>query len=622
MTENLDKLIKANEMQINKDFSSAEKIYLEILDNDSSNPDANHNLSVMLIEQNRLEDAKKHINQLLKSNYPLAQYYITAGKYFELINDLDKALNSFDKAISLSKKEEIFKAYYIKGQLLNKMNNFEESFKLFEICSKLKPNNIIVLNSYGIALTRKEKFNESIDIFKKILKINSNFFDAQVNLGLSLQKIHKYKDALEVYNKAREIKPNNFMLNINIGALHQTLRNTDEAIKYYNKAKKINPDHPEVYNNLGIIFGEAGEKEKAYKSYKKSLSLKPFNPKVFRHISQTKMMSVDDPIVKETEKIYINENIQPLDKIELAFGLGSIYENNKQYKEAFNFFSHGNNLMRKIKKYDFNNAKSKVELMLKQFPLPFERKQKSSFKPIFIIGMPRSGTTIIEGIISNNVDVDSMGELTYLSTIATGLKKNNKVWPVVINEFEKKEFDNLEVNYIDWVVETKNNVKKNFTDKMPYNFLFVGLIKSLFPDSKIIYASRDSRDNCISIFTLKLFGTHYYSNNLSDLANYYNLHLEVIDHWNKIYPNDIYKFQYENFVKDPKEETKKLFDYLGMRYEENYERFDLNNSNFRTASNYQVKEKLNLSSLGRWKNYKNELSELIDTLNEKSFINN
>ena len=154
---------------------------------------------------------------------------------------------------------------------------------------------------------------------------------------------------------------------------------------------------------------------------------------------------------------------------------------------------------------------------------------------------------------------------------------------------------------------------------MPYNFLYIGFIKKIFPDCKIVFTSRDSRDNCVSIYFLKLFGSHKYSHDLKDLAKYYNIHSETVNFWKKMYPNQIYDFKYEQFVKNPKSETKKLFNYCNLSYEEGFERFDLNNNMIRTASSHQVRDKVNSSSIGKWKNYKNELKDLLNELNNDSF---
>ena len=617
----LNKLLEANEFQKNGNTSGAEKKYLEILEQNENHPDANHNFSVLLIEQNRIDEARKYIEKLVATNYPLTQYFITASKFFDITKDYKKAIEFVDKAILHSGEEEAFKPLYLKGTILLKIGKHDEAFNLFAKCCELQPSNIIILNTYGVALSRNGDYLESIEIFNKIIEINSKFFDAHVNLGLAYQKTYRYSKALECYNKALQINPDHFMLYINIGALYQSLRNSEKALENYNKAKEIKPDDPDVYNNIATIYGESGDRDSAYKYYKKSLDLKPFNPKVFRHVCLTKKLKINDPLVEMMNKKISQESTNDDDKIEIAFGLGALFESNGKYNEAFNFFKTGNDLLRSKSVYNIEEIVKKAKSILNDYPLDINYKNKLPFSPIFIIGMPRSATTLVESIITNEPNIDPMGELTYISSMALQIKKDGIVGTAAARKLQIDDIEILEKIYIDQVLDANPEVKSIFTDKMPYNFLHVGFIKTIFPNSKIIYTSRDSRDNCISIYNLKLFGTHLYGNNLEDLAKYYNLHIDMMKHWNNIYPDEIYNFKYEDFVRDPTNETGKLFNYLEISYKEEYERFDLNNSNFRTASNFQVKEKLNKLSIGRWKNYKNHIEQLIDTLDKKSFIN-
>ena len=616
----LNKIKKANKLQESKKYNEAEVIYKDILKNFPNHPDANHNLAILLITKNKIKEAEPYINELINTDYPVAQYYFTASGYFKRTGNYNRSLELINKAIDLSGKENVLKSYYAKAQLCKILNKHDESFSLFKKCYELDPKNPIILNSYGVGLCFKGMFIESIPIFKKVTELEPKFFDGHSNLGLALQKTNRIEDAYNAYEKAFKINPKNLMLNINIGSLYQQKRDAKKALKYYENAKKIDPNFPQIYNNLGIIYGEIGEKQKSFENYKKALELDPSYTQAFRHISYTHLLKKDDVIINNMIKKYSDQNTSMDDKIEIAFGLGTFFESQKKYKRAFEFFKEGNSFIKKINgEYNFQKVKNEVKKMLIKFPLKITSNLDSNFSPIFILGMPRSGSTILENVISNHPNIDAMGELSNINDLATKSKKNNKFWPEVLNEFSSNDLNFLKNLYIDNVKEIFPEVKKIFTDKMPYNFLYIGFIKSIFPKSKIIYTSRDSLDNCLSIYSLKLFGEHKYSHDLLDLANYYNLHIEIMEHWFNIFPNEIYHFKYEEFVKNPKDMAKKLFKYLEIDYKENIERFDLNSSIVRTASNHQVRNKINSSSIKKWKNYEKELSQLINNLNKDSF---
>ncbi len=619
MQNQLEKLKSGILEHKNKNYAVAEKIYLEILDDNFDHPDANHNLSILLIEQNKISEAEKYIDNCTKSKFAITQYFLTASKFFSIKGDSKKALLMADKSIEISQDNERVKCFYQKATVLKSINDNDKSLHYFKKCLEIDPKNPIILNSYGVGLCQKEKFFESIPYFASALKYKPNFFDGNLNLGLAYQKTNKAKEAIEYYEKAKSINPNHQMLNINIGSMYQQLRNPEKALQYYKIAQKINPNFPEIYNNIAIVYGETGEKEKAYEFYKKALDLNPYYTKAFRHIALTKLVRKNDPIIKKMKNLYYEDNTSDSDKTEIAFGLGTISEFNKQYSDAFKYFDEGNKIIKKDLNYDIDQVIKNIRKMYDFFPSNLSVKNKSNYSPIFILGMPRSGSTLLENIITNHPDVESMGELPFISDLVTNTKKNNIFWPEIINEFSEEDLLKLRNSYLERVKETSSNLKNIFTDKMPYNFLYIGFIKKIFPDCKIIFTSRDSRDNCVSIYFLKLFGSHKYSHDLEDLAKYYNIHSETINFWKKIYPNQIYDFKYEQFVKNPKSETKKLFNYCNLKYEEGFERFDLNNNMIRTASSHQVRDKVNSSSIGKWKNYKNELKDLLNELNNDSF---
>ncbi|MDA8893281.1 tetratricopeptide repeat protein [Hyphomicrobiales bacterium] len=617
----LNKLKLAIKEHGDKKISSAEKIYREILEDDPESPDANHNLSILLIQQNRLNEVSSLIDRFINNDFAIPQYFHTASRYYEVVKDYNKSLEMINKAISISTEEIGLKFLYQKARILKQTGDIDSAIIFYERCLNIDPKNPIILNSYGVALSALGKFSKSISIFETVIKLKPELFDGHVNLGLAQQNADKLKEALISYKKAELINSKHQMLNINIGSVYQRLRKPKKALLYYNIAKDIDPNFAEIYNNIGIVYGEIGQKKKAFESYKKALKLNPNYTKAFRHISLTKLLDQNDPITIFMKKKYEDTNTLDLDRIEIAFGLGSIYEHNKNYTEAFDYFKRGNDLIKKDFYYDINQTKNKIKETPTYFPLKISISEKTDYSPIFILGMPRSGSTLLENIISNHTQVDSLGELTLMSEIVTKTKKNNKFWPEIINQFKEEDLVDFRQYYLKKVLEISPKVKEIFTDKMPYNFLYLGLIKSIFPKSKIIYTSRDSRDNCLSIYFLKLYGGHKYSNDLSDLAGYYNLHKEIMNQWFSIYQNEIYHFKYEAFVNNPKKEAIKLFEYCNLDYEEGLERFDLNKNMVRTASNHQVRDKLNASSIGRWKNYKNELKELLNELNKDTFVN-
>ena len=621
-------LVEADRLNNQGKNKEAKELYLKILTQYPDHPDVNHNLSILLIREKKFQEAKFYIEKFLSSDFPMAEYYNTAGRYYLMINEIDLAINILEKSINLDEND--VKPIYLKAIALRQKNEPGEALKFFKKSYEIQSNTPEIINSYGVALASVERYEESLKYYYEALKIDPNFFDSLLNLALSLQKTSKFVESKKNYEKALGINPNNYYANLNFASMYQALGNKEKTIEYYSKARQINPNDSDLYNNLATAYGEFGEKELAEEMYKKSLEINPENFKVYRHYATTGLLTKKSEATKKMLSHYGNNKIQLQDKAELGYALGFIYDKEKEYSKAFSYIKKANDFYEKKNKYNIENVESPIAKMkdiVKKNEISF-CSNEIDISPIFIVGMPRSGTTMLERIISNNDEVSALGELTTIPDLALSLRKKELKWPEVILSLNEDDYNGIREKYIKSIKQISPNIRNRFVDKMPYNFLFIGLIRSLFPSSKIINITRDSRDTCLSIFMLKLFGTHMYSHNLINLGKYYNIYFNLMNFWNEIFPEDmhsvyesIYNIQYENLVSDTVEQTKKIMDYCELEYKKDMERFDLNKNTVRTASNHQVREKINSSSINRWKNYEDEIYEFLNVIDKRTFFN-
>ena len=605
-----DLLKKALQLQKDGDLNSAEKIYIDIINSYPEHPDANHNIASLYFARKDYTKAHDFIKKVIDTEYPLQEYFITASRIFFQLKMFEECLAILDKAISI-KPEEMFPSY-LKSVLLNQLGRYEEAEDIGKQLVEKHNNHTVFLNHYGVTLCNLEKYEEGIEYFKKTININERFRDPFSNLGHALHKIQSFNLSIDAYKKSLKLDPNHNQTIINYGAVYHEMGNYIEAEKLYKLAIQNEPDNPEVYNNIGVLYGEIGEKEKAIINYKKALELDPNQYKVFRHLCSTGELKTSDPNFIRMEKLFENE-IPDDDKMLIGFGLGFIYDKNKEYKKAFKFIDKANEIQNNKINYNHDIVKIAEETRL-QYDILLEKKTSpyNDFRPIFIVGMPRSGTSMIEKVLGNNTKVDEMGELVTLNNIITKKIKNNISWPMNISLLEQSDICDFRNQYVNIVKEINPKVKKVFVDKMPGNFVHIGLIKKIFPESIIINTIRDPLDTCLSIYFLKFSDQHRYSFNLKNLGEYYIYYKKIMDFWKEKFPNDIYSLNYEKFISKPKEETKNLYQFCNLDYKENDERFDLNKKITRTASSHQVREKIHKKSFNRWQNYKEELKELIE----------
>jgi tetratricopeptide (TPR) repeat protein len=380
----------------------------------------------------------------------------------------------------------------------------------------------------------------------------------------------------------------------------------------YRKALAIKPDFAEAYNNLGVIFQDQGKLEEAIEAYNKAISIKPDYAKAHRHLSRIKEYTPDDPQFLEVKSLLNKQDINDDARSKLNFALAKMYEDMDLLDLAFTHLSEGNALRKRVLKYSIDQDKKLFEQLKKTQPLLFKnslkrQKTPTELTPIFILGMPRSGTTLVEQIISSHSKVTGAGELKYLSQYGAALAVGTKTLSEInVSEFRK--------HYLAAISKEANNIPF-ITDKMPHNFRFIPLICAALPEAKIIHVKRDPAATCWSnykqYFATKSLGYCY---NIDDVLTYFGLYSDLMQFWQNSYNNEIYNLDYENLTTDQENETKKLIQHLNLKWENACLAPHKNKRSVRTASQQQVTQKLYQGSSNAWKKYEKFLDGAFHSL--------
>ena len=398
----------------------------------------------------------------------MKEYFITAAKIFYNDNQKIEAIDFLNNAIELDPKHMI--SHFLKGVIhrdLNDLNN--ASLSIYEAL-KIEPNNPEINNSYGVLLGAANRFDESIKYFKKAINQKREFIDPLANLALAYHKTQSYGMASEYYlktikyyenNKIPENKKNIIFKNfINYGAMLQELGKISKAIENYKMALKINDNNAEVYNNIGIAMGEAGKTKKASEYYRKSLEINDKYYAAFRHLCTTGLIDTSDPLFIKMESS-LKTDISDDDKMLIAYGLSFIYDSTGDYKKAFKYSNFANQIINQRINYT-NDIKKILETTPKEFNILFKEdiKLENEYSPIFIVGMPRSGTTMIEKVLGNCDEVDEMGELVTMDRLITNRKAEGINWPYNISKLNKLDLEDIGKKYINVVKEINPKIKK------------------------------------------------------------------------------------------------------------------------------------------------------------------
>ena len=473
----------------------------------------------------------------------------------------------------------------------------------------------IIYNILSIAYQSLGKFDLSIKIMEEALNQNPNNPYFLNNIGISHHKSENYNVAEEYFRRGLEIAPKYLNILNNLGNLKKDLSQVDEAIQYYSKSLEIEENLLETQLNLGQMYNASGKFEQAKVHFRKVLQINPNYTEAHRLISNTTKYDLNNVHFKEMLDKINDQSLSQIQLVHLHFGIGKAYEDSRDYKNSFTNYSKANQYLKIISKYDIKKETSKFKI-IKDF---FTNYQNISIKEnqkkiIFIVGMPRSGTSLVEQIISSHKDVFGAGELIFLDKII-----NNKI----LDNEKVKSFDDLKSlnhileesqdEYLAKIAEIDNS-NKVFIDKTLLNFKYIGFIKNIFPNSKIINCNRDPIDTCFSNFKNFFSGNLPFSNDLNDLAQFYNLYNDLIKFWRKFLDQDIYNLNYNSLIANPNEEIHNMIEFCELGWDENCLKHELNTKSINTASFAQARKPIYKSAINSSQNYKKYLAELISNI--------
>ena len=475
------------------------------------------------------------------------------------------------------------------------------------ILIKKFPDQAIFYNLIALAYNAEGNGDEAKKILIKILKKQPENISVLNNLGLACIEVGDDNKAEEYFNRALKIKPDFPDALVNFGNLKLRQNKGDEAKDFFIRALKINNQIIPAKVSLAGYYEQLGNFEKAKKIYWEIQKIEPNNTIADKSYSLIHKYKIDDEHLKVMEE-KLTKNLSEEGIQRLNFALGKAYEDIGNYKKSFKFYEHGNKIYKKNINFNIKTENESFEKIKK----PFESKVNSlddyGQKMIFILGMPRSGTTLAEQILSSHKNVYGAGELSFLSE-AINKNLSNMSESLKPEILKKIKYDYLKK------IEIFKNEKEFLIDKAPLNFRWIGIIMAIFPSSKIIHCTRNPMDICWSNYknTFPAESMNY-TYDFSDLAGFYKIYDDLMKFWIKKFELNIFNLVYENLIENKEAETKKILNFCGLNWDKNCLDFHKNRKSVSTASLAQVRQPIYSSSVEKWKNYSEELRVLKEKL--------
>lgn len=519
-------------------------------------------------------------------------------------------------------------SYYNLGGALMRFGDMEGAAAQFNKSLQLRPDFVEAFYNLELAaentLHPRKSPTEQINFYKKALIAEPNHPVATTGLGNALLAAGMTGKAITTLRKLVKTTPNRAESYYSLGKVLTRSGKTAEAAEQYLQAIKLQPDYVNAYHSLGLAYEYLGRQDEAVANYRKALTINPSNCISHYQLAKNQKHRDKDADIVAMEQLFNAGRLGHDDRMLLAYGLGKSHEDIKLYEQAFEFLEEANKLKRATYRYNISADKAYFEETKKVYSQAlFKRWAKAGTAEegaIFVLGMPRSGTSLVEQILASNPSVYGAGELPTLQTIlvknhhsATG-GVNLKNLQKIISAPLLKEMG------LEYLSQTKKLTHekgiKYIVDKMPHNFLQIGMIKLILPNAKIIHCKRHPMDNCLSIYKNLFNSGHQYAYNQKELGQYYRLYQKLMAHWRAVLPDLIYDISYEDLVADQEKQSRALFKFCGIPWDKKSLTFHKTNRSVTTLSSSQVRRPIYKDSVRLWRKYEDRLKELAKALRD------
>jgi tetratricopeptide (TPR) repeat protein len=514
-------------------------------------------------------------------------------------NSVDAPVNRPDKA-----KAQLA---FSRGNKMIEKGAHAEATALYEEAIELDPTHAEAINNLGSALSYLGRYEEAERCFRDAMRIRPNFPDPHANLGVLLRQKSYLADSEAFLRRALKLRPNDLDARVNLGLTLMVLGRMRDARACFAKVLKSAPRHVFALFGMGRIATLEGRFADAETTLKRIIQIDPKMTNAWAAVPLTrKMTDADSEWLKGAEGIAVSA-IHPMEEANLRFSMGKYCDDVNDFAQAFRHFKRGNELLKSgAEDYDRKGRSLFIDELIRVYSREsisnIGAAGSSSAKPVFVVGMPRSGTSLAEQIIASHPAAHGAGELDFwVAQIAKGAGQ------AILSEPSRAKMAQEYLRVLEGFSKTASRI----VDKAPANSDFLGLIYSVFPNARIIHMQRDPIDTCLSCYFQQFLMGMNFTMDLSDLVHYYREHQRIMAHWRTVLPPEfILDVPYEELVADQENWSSKMLDFIGLEWDARVLEFHTTDRQVTTASAWQVRQKIYKSSVARWHNYEKFIGPL------------
>ena len=601
-------------------LDEAEAAYREILRQAPEHADALHLLGLIARSRGRVQEAAALIERAVALNDASPVYHNNLGMVRGQQGRLDLAADCFRRALALDPR--YLKAMCNLGQALAAAGRHDEAAEAYGRALALAPELAEAHYGLGCVLRDAGQLWPAVEHFRRAVKAEPRHVPALNDLAVVLKDLGEGEEAEAACHQALALAPE-------APGLHNTLANAlreqgrlVEAEAANREALRLAPDFAAAHNNLGYLLQAQGRFGEARAAYEACIARDPGLIRAHANLAILEKVKPGDPVVPRIEALLEKGGLPERDAAALNFALGKAYEDLGDRDRAFDLVRRANELCGGAGAFDAEAWTGEVDRIVATFTPAFLKQRRElgddSERPIFVLGMPRSGTSLVEQILAAHPQVAGAGELNHFFVVVRDLQRllgAPEPYPACAGRIDAEAAGRLRAGYLARLHKVSEDAAR-VVDKMPNNFLRLGLIAMLFPRARVIHCRRDPRDVCLSCHFQNFQKAHTYTHDLANLGRYYRQYERLMDHWRTAIPNPILELDYETLVTDQEAATRRMVEFCGLGWDDRCLAHHEGDQPILTASIWQARQPVNRSSLARWRRYEKHLAPLLEALEE------
>lgn len=633
------------------DAEMAEKVCRRALQDVPKDPNLLCLLGASLIKQQKIEQAERPLSRAAKlfpefsrAHEGLGEVFMLQGRYSAARECLTRAEELEPESRSIKMKlgrvlaglgraedaDEAFEASFkltphreelIEGLRLQRMGDPREAEKIYRNVLARNPDDVDALRLMaGIAMKAKQ-WGDAVVLLQKALVLAPDFFQGWMDLGLAHQEQDEIEEAMTALQRARQLEPHRPNAYTALGTITAMQGHHEEAAEMFSQALEHNQGHAGALAGLGHVLKTIGRNEEAISAYRRCAQANPGHGEAYWSLANLKTFRFEDAEIAAMEDQIALPELGDEARANFLFALGKASEDRGDYDQAFEHYHAGNTVRRQWESYDPVNTLDTHDKLMEVFSREFFAEHPSlgdsSNAPIFIVGLPRSGSTLQEQILASHSLVEGTHELPELSRVAKSTRRfseDRKNYPESIIGLADEKFAELGGDYLQRAERHRAGEKPRFTDKLPNNFAHIGFLHAILPNAKIIDARRHPLDSCFGSYKQLFARGQPFTYDLYELGEFYLEYLRVMDYWESVLPGKVLRVQYEEVVADLDGQVRRILDYCDLPFEDACLSFHETQRAVKTASSEQVRQPIYSTSVQSWRNFEAHLDPLIEVL--------